>query len=57
MFAEVNVELELTFDCPHCDKPQRTSEHGLNYDITVGAHDLTCTQCGQYFELNINAPY
>jgi len=53
----VNVDLELKFECPHCEAPQFTSEHGLSTSINTGNSETECTSCKKKFNLNINESY
>ncbi|WP_210498743.1 hypothetical protein [Vibrio crassostreae] len=55
MYAETNITLCISFECPHCDRINRTSDHGMDTDITVSTQTLTCPHCDKEFELNINA--
>ncbi|CAM3168588.1 Uncharacterized phage protein [Moritella viscosa] len=57
MCAEVNIDLEITFECPHCEAVQQTSEHDLSTSISVGSHEVECTKCTKSFDLNINESY
>jgi transcription elongation factor Elf1 len=55
--AEVNVNLVIRFECPHCDATQHTSSHGFQTEISTGQSEIQCTSCEQEFDLVINESY
>lgn len=57
MSAEVNVNLDITFECPHCEAKQQTSSHGFSDSISTGCSETECTSCNKEFELVINESY
>ncbi len=58
MNAEVNIDLVLSFDCPHCNKSQNTSDHDdLLTSISTGSQEIECIECKEPFDLNIREHY
>jgi transcription elongation factor Elf1 len=55
--AEVNIDLNISFSCPHCESVLLTRDHGFVSSIESGVHDLVCEDCKQSFELRINESY
>jgi len=57
MDAEVNIDLDITFECPHCNATLRTRDYGYQSSIEVGVIEIECSSCGKKFDLNINESY
>lgn len=57
MFGQVEVDLEIRFETPCCEKTVTTSDFGFNYSLEVGQHEVECPKCGKTFTLSLNEAY
>jgi transcription elongation factor Elf1 len=55
--AEVNIDLNIKFECPHCDAKLNTSDYCSASSIETGTLEIECSSCGKIFNLNINESY
>jgi len=55
--AEVNIDLNIKFQCPHCDAALNTSSYCSLSSIETGTIEADCLACGEAFDLVVNESY